>query len=209
MPASNEFVLSADALAALATPAPVKPAGQPEIVVSTTAADTLAAAAAAPKPAGKPVTVRSGKRDIAAKPAKPAKPDAKPAPVAVAVAAKPVSKPADTAALPSRDIVRTAATVARNATHYGAATTRDDYYLAFFASFCRKASNGSVTLRTIADSKRTVDTGGNFASAKPTDAGVINRLRKAGRITVSADGNTLSFTESQRKLAGKLYTTGA
>jgi hypothetical protein len=128
-------------------------------------------------------------------PTKPATTDAAPAkpaklvkPATVAVVAKP--EPAK----PSRDITRTAATIAANATNFGGVLSdRDTAYIAFFASFAKAHPSKPVTVAELATSGRTPAYNG---SAKPHDAGVVNRLAKAGLITKASDGSSFTFTKA-------------
>lgn len=129
------------------------------------------------------------------------------------VKAKPVAKPdagkpdADAiAAITSRGLARDAVTVARNATNFETSSDRDTAYMLFFGRVMR-ANNGTATLAQIhaagapsSDGKRRSNPHYN-GSAKATDAGAINRLRKAGYITVSPDGNTLTATATGKALA--------
>lgn len=132
-----------------------------------------------------------------ATPAKPVKPLRKPRvakPAAAPVADDVPAVTAEPAAEAPRvaPIMRTCATIARNATNFGGTLSdRDHAYIAFFASFAKAAADGIVTVRTIVDSGRVPAYSG---SAKPHDAGVVNRLRKAGLLTVEADGTSFAFT---------------
>lgn len=126
--------------------------------------------------------------------AKPAATTTKPAPVKPSVAAKPTG--------PARGVTRTIATIARHATNFDQLSDRDEAYLAFYAAFAKRASNGIVTVADIAASGRKPAYNG---SSKPHDAGVINRLTKAGLIA-QRDGSA-SFTFTANGKAHKLYTT--
>lgn len=138
---------------------------------------------------------------VTAKPVKrlPRKPKAvKPATVEAAPAAEPAAAPR---VIP---IMRTCATIARNATNYGGTLSdRDHAYIAFFASFAKHAPGGIVTVRAIVDSGRRPAYSG---SSKPHDAGVVNRLRNAGLLTVEADGTSFAFTDAATTL--KSYAAG-
>lgn len=147
------------------------------------------------------VSVPAATKPVTAKPvsAKPVPATAKPTaavPAAVAAAAVPA---VDTA---PRGLARDAAGIVRYATNFAQYSDRDTAYLAFFGTVCR-ANNGSATLRQIhdagvtrsgqADRKRFNP---NYTgSGKATDIGAINRLCKAGYLTRSADGNTLTATK--------------
>lgn len=112
------------------------------------------------------------------------------------VAAKPVVAAVEIAT--PRGLVRDAAGVVRNATNFDKYSDRDTAYLRFFGSVMR-SHGGSATLRQIADAGK-VDGKKRLnphyeGSAKATDVGAINRLKKAGYITASTDGHTLTATK--------------
>lgn len=139
-----------------------------------------------------------------AKPAKITKPaTAKPVVATAKPAVKRVAKPAPAApatadAEPAtvRGLARTVHTIAANATNFGGVLSdRDHAYIAFFASFAGAKRDGTVLVRDIISSGRTPAYGG---SAKPADAGVINRLRKAGVLTVNSDADAFTFTDFGR-----------
>lgn len=133
-----------------------------------------AASAAAPKRAPKPRTKRT-------------KPDA--------------AKPDTAAAIVSRGLARDAATVIAQRTNFDQYSDRDTAYLRFFGGVMR-ANGGKATLAQIhaagkltGDAKRDRRVNPHYiGSAKATDAGAINRLIKAGYVTKSADGHTLTVT---------------
>lgn len=129
----------------------------------------------ASKPASKPVTTKP------VAPATPAKPVAIAAPVTT-----------DAPAKPSANITRTAACVARNRTNFGNLSDRDTAYLGFYASFAKRNGGKPVTIADIVASGREPAYAG---SRKPHDAGVINRLRKAGLIAPATDGHSFTFTK--------------
>ena len=150
---------------------------------ATKAATTKAATKAAPAKAAP------------AKAAK-AKPDAE------AQAAKAAERQAATI---SRGLARDASTVTRGATNFEQYSDRDTAYLTFFGNVMRR-NGGSATLAQIHEAG--TDAGGNKrrnpnynGSAKATDAGAINRLIKAGYITASADGRTLTVTDAGKSQA--------
>jgi len=96
------------------------------------------------------------------------------------------------------NLTRDANGVIRNATNFEQSSNRDTAYLLFFGNVMR-ANNHTATLRQIHDAGKAV---GNkrynphyTGSAKATDIGAINRLKKAGYLTASADGYTLSATD--------------
>lgn len=102
------------------------------------------------------------------------------------------------AAVISRGLARDAATVSRNATNFAQSSDRDTAYLLFFGSVMRK-NGDTATLAQIADAGTPAGKNRRVnphytGSAKATDAGAINRLKKAGLITASADGRTLTAT---------------
>lgn len=121
-------------------------------------------------------------------------------PEAPAVNVNGTAKPAE-AARPSRNVSRTIATVARQATNFGGnLSDRDAAYLAFYSRFAKAAPDGTVTVRAIAESgARPAYNGSN----KPHDAGVIVRLTKAGILATAPDGS--SFTVTERGKALKPY----
>lgn len=152
-------------------------------------------AAKQPKPADKPAAsklralLRVGKTDET-KPAKSAKP-AKPAAD---------SKPADAPA--PRGLTRDAIGIVRNATNFNELTDRDECYLEFFGSVARR-HNGTATLQQLYNAgitragekpnKRYIP---QFdGSAKATDVGAYNRLKKAGLLTANKAGDTFTITE--------------
>lgn len=152
----------------------------------------------------KPVSSKPSKRTVAvagtAKPV-PAVPAVLPAVPAVTVPAV-AAKPATDAAVQPRGLARDAAGIVRAATNYAQYSDRDSAYLAFFGAVLR-ANSGTATLRQIHDSGIT-RTGNpdrkrfnpNYTgSGKATDVGAINRLVKAGYLTRSADGNTVTATK--------------
>lgn len=105
------------------------------------------------------------------------------------------------AVVTSRGLARDASTVVAGATNFNQYSDRDTAYLAFFGETMR-AHNGKATLAQIHASGQPVPGKPGRAvnpryagSAKATDAGAINRLIKAGYITASACGNTLTATE--------------
>lgn len=97
-------------------------------------------------------------------------------------------------ASPSRNVTRTAATIAKQLCNFGGLTDRDTAYLSFYASL-GKLTGGTVTVRAIAESGRRPDYSG---SSKPHDAGVIQRLAKAGLLTVTPDGGSFTFSPAAR-----------
>lgn len=154
--------------------------------------DTVPATVVEPTTTDKPKRAKRTAKPTEAKPvsaklaAKPGKPDAAEAP-----------------ATPSRDISRTATTIAANRTNFGGSLSdRDNAYITFFASFV--SGNKPIAIRAIAESARGPAYNG---SAKPYDAGVVNRLRKAGVISVSEAGDTFTFTKTGRSLAS--FVSGA
>ena len=88
------------------------------------------------------------------------------------------------------NVARTADTVARGATHYGATSYRDGAYAAFY--YLNRDANGVVTLAALAAYQRNPHYAG---SAKPHDAGAINRAARAGTIVKANDGASFTFTE--------------
>lgn len=170
---------------------------------ATASAPVAATVVATPAPAA-PVAAKPAKRVIAKPSAngKPAKPAAKP----VTVAAK-LAKPAKPeAAKPSGNVTRTAATIAAQACNFGSLSDRDTTYMRFYASLARKAANGVVTLRAIVDSGHARVPGATFASAKPHDAGVIQRLNKAGLVSIRDNGAAFVFTKASHTHAA--YVAG-
>lgn len=157
-------------------------------------AATASAPVTAPATEAKPVTVaaKPAKRVLAKpgnKPAngKPAKP--------VTVSAKPAgkAKPATEAAKPSANVTRTAATIAAQACNFGNLSDRDSAYLTFYAGLAKLAANGVVTLRAIVDSGKRPNYNG---SNKPHDAGVVQRLAKAGLVSIRDNGAAFVFTKA-------------
>lgn len=167
-----------------------------------------------PKPSSRKITVPSVKPATAAKPATVLGAQA----AAQATAgrsnvAAPASKPAtaaapvSTAAKPVRGVARTCSTIARDATNYGGSLSdRDNAYLAFYAGFAKRASNGIVTVADIATRFRDLGAKPDYiGSCKPHDAGVIVRLTKAGIIKHVSDGTSFTFTDTGKQ--SKLYAS--
>lgn len=178
---NSYIVRSTDDTTAAPAPVPsiVAPAGTP-----IAKADLRAIAA------GKQPTVKRTPK-LASKPATATKPAKQAAP---AVALKP--------AKPASGVTRTIATIARHATNFDTLSDRDECYLAFYARFAKAAAGGVVTVKAIAESgKRPAYNG----SSKPHDAGVINRLTKAGLLT-QRDGSA-AFTFTALGLKHKAYTS--
>lgn len=129
------------------------------------------------------------------------------------VTAKPVIVAADI--VTPRGLTRDAAGIVRNATNFDKYSDRDTAYLRFYGSVMRQ-HNHSATLAQIfaagqpdaLNGKRRVNphyTG----SSKATDIGAINRLKKAGYLTASPDGNTLSATATAKTSAAYCGTLKA
>lgn len=144
------------------------------------------------------VSAKPAKRVISAKPVT-AKVEAKPA----KVVAKPVT-PVAAPAKPSANVTRTAATIAAGACNFGGLSDRDAAYVTFYASLAKAAANGVVTLRAIVDSGRKPNYQG---SAKPHDAGVIQRLAKASLVATRDNGAAFVFTKAA--LTHAAYVRGA
>lgn len=106
------------------------------------------------------------------------------------VATLPASVTAPAAAKPIRGLAATARTIVANATHFGGISDRDTAYIAFYAGIAKRG-DGTVTLASLAT---TGDRPTYVGSNKPHDAGVINRLTKAGLVTPTADGRAFTFT---------------
>ena len=105
---------------------------------------------------------------------------------------------------PAFNAARDAATIARNATSFSTLSERDIAYLRLYGDAMR-ANGHKATLTEIAAAGKLVNgrvinpyyTG----SAKATDAGAANRLRKAGYIVISAAGNVFTATKAARDTA--------
>jgi hypothetical protein len=137
-----------------------------------------------------------------------------------AKAAKPTAKAATVPAehivpadIAPRGLARDAAGIVRAATFFDQYSDRDTAYLRFYGSVMR-SNNHTATLRQLHDAG-TVRAGAPSrkrynphynGSGKATDIGAINRLIKAGYLTYSADGNTLTATDIARKSAAYLGT---
>ena len=127
------------------------------------------------KPVTKAVSGTTSQRAAASKAAKPGKSDGE-----------------ATAAKPSGNVTRTAATIAKAATNFGGLSDRDSAYITFYAGFAKRNGNKPITIADIhAAGTRPAYNGSN----KPHDAGVIVRLGKAGLITASPDGSSFTFTK--------------
>jgi len=161
-----------------------------DATVSTVAVDTIAETISA-ETGTEPVSV-----ETAPKPKRVRKPASKPEPVKPAAPVAPVSFGGFSAG----NVSRTARTVALDKTHFGGVTSdRDTAYLALFLDTARLNKSGrTVTLAALAErSTNHFYTG----SAKPHDAGAINRARKAGNIEPATDGTSLTFTDRGFNLA--------
>lgn len=105
---------------------------------------------------------------------------------------------------PAFNATRDAATIARNATAFAELSERDVAYLRLYGDAMR-ANGHKATLAEIAAAGKPVN--GRITnpyyngSAKATDAGAANRLRKAGYITISAAGNVFTATDAARDTA--------
>lgn len=133
----------------------------------------------------------------AAKPVTAAKPEAK-----AAKPVKPAPAPEAKAAKPAAHITRTAAAIVRNATNFGNLSDRDAAYITFYSRLAKR-NGGAVTLSQIAESGERPNYAG---SAKPHDAGVINRLTKAGFLSVTESGNRIAFKDKAKTHAA--YAAG-
>lgn len=102
---------------------------------------------------------------------------------------------APVAAKPSGSITRTAATIVRGLCNFGGLTDRDAAYITFFATFCKRPDMPTVTLAEIRETTARPDYAG---SAKAYDAGVIQRLTKAGLLKHTADGTAFEFTDAAK-----------
>lgn len=160
---------------------------------NTKAATPAAVATVAAKPAA--TATKAPRKPRIAKPAAKAASDTK------------ADQAAQSAAIASRGLARDAATVVARATNFNQYSDRDTAYLAFFGAVMR-ANNGKATLAQIHDAGKPVAGKANrrtnpryTGSAKATDAGAINRLIKAGYITASSDGNTLTATATAKATA--------
>lgn len=174
-----------------ATVTPAKPAKPSTRKIAVANAVPLGAAAAAQIAAGRSNVASPKPAAIVATPAsKPAKPAAAPA--------KPTERK------PSGNIMRTASTIAAMRANFGELSERDSAYLAFYAGFAKAAPGGTVTVRAIAESGVRCPYAG---SNKAHDAGVIERLTKAGHLASAADGHSFTFTKAGQSRAE--YTKAA
>lgn len=136
-------------------------------------------------------------RKIVAKPAA-AKPVAKPVsakPVAATALANATAIVANAAApavaKPTANITRTAKTIAAGAANFGTLSDRDTAYLGFYRRLAATLPGNVVTLAGIvASGQRPPHVGSN----KPHDAGVIERLTKAGILATASDGHSFTIT---------------
>lgn len=134
------------------------------------------------------------------------KPEAKPETPATDVKPEATTEAKPEAQTVSSGLARDATGIVRNATNFEQYSDRDTAYLRFFGSVMRNHGN-AATLRQLHDAGKA---DGNkrrnpfyTGSAKATDVGAINRLKKAGYIIASDDGNTLSATK--KALENKAY----
>jgi|688.fasta_scaffold222193_1 hypothetical protein len=141
----------------------------------------------------------------------------KPAPVAVAPVATDTAAPAaPVAGKPTVErfggftlgnINRTAATVVALRTNFGGVTSdRDTAYLAAFERVRRdtEATPDGETI-TLASLAKLVKNPYYTGSAKPHDAGAINRAVKAGNVERAADGHSIKLTARGATLAATAY----
>lgn len=106
------------------------------------------------------------------------------------------------------NINRTAATIARSATHYGTTSDRDGAYAALFVTVADTLPAGQpVKLGDLAEyCGRDLPAGQRArnpfysGSAKPHDAGAINRAERAGSIVKASDGASFTLTDAGRQL---------
>ena len=137
------------------------------------------------------------------------KPSKRTAPVAPATDAAPVAvvtAPARIGGFTLGNIARTAATVAAGRTHYGAESNRDHAYILLFGDAADKPeAAGAITLAALAAY------GTNpfyVGSAKPHDAGAINRAIKAGNLARD-DAGTLTLTARGSELLANIRSKRA
>jgi hypothetical protein len=136
--------------------------------------------------------------------AKPVKPEAA-KPEAVAPVAKP--EPVRFGGFTLGNINRTAATVVALRTNFGGVTSdRDTAYLAAFERVRRdtEATPDGETI-TLASLAKLVKNPYYTGSAKPHDAGAINRAVKAGNVERAADGHSIKLTARGATLAATAY----
>lgn len=128
----------------------------------------------------------------------PAASDAAPVAVEATATAKPA--PVRIGGFTLGNIARTAATVAALRTHYGAESNRDHAYILLFGDTA-DANGGTITLAALAAyGTNPYYTG----SAKPHDAGAINRAIKAGNLSRDAATGALALTDTGRALLGNI-----
>lgn len=177
--------------------------------LSAVIARNVADAATSTAPVAAPAATEAAKPVAAAKPAKRVLASVKPASAKPAATAKPVvvAKPAAATGKPAKpagNVTRTASTIAAAACNFGNLSDRDSAYMRFYAGLAASAANGVVTLRAIVDSGKRPE---YSPSNKPHDAGVIQRLAKAGLLTVRDNGAAFVFTAKAKTHAA--YVAGA
>lgn len=180
--------------APLNPPVPGDTDDHPPVVIDTAVASPVIDATIAN--ADKPTSPSNRKQRKAAAKAAP-KPAAKPV--------KPVSQPVPVSfgGFSGGNVARTAQTVAADRTHFGGTTSsRDEAYLALFATVAAEANDKRTVTLTALAAKAT----NHFydGSAKPHDAGAINRARKAGNIIVASDGSSLKLSKRGAELAANV-----
>jgi hypothetical protein len=97
----------------------------------------------------------------------------------------------------NRDYASTAAVVRGGRYPFKNLSDRDKAYLTFWSDIIDRFG-GKATLKQIAESGEYPDYHG---SRKPHDAGVVNRLIKAGLIVATSDGHSIALTEAGRRLS--------
>lgn len=105
------------------------------------------------------------------------------------------------------NIARTATTAAAMRYPFDTASTRDDSYTAFFALAAREHGTGdnkrTVALTALASYGRNPLYSG---SAKPHDAGAIERASKRAHIAYDAEARTITLTEAGAEAGSAILT---
>jgi hypothetical protein len=93
-------------------------------------------------------------------------------------------------------ITRTAATIHAMRANFASLSDRDQAYFAFICTFAGVKRDQTVTIKDIVESKRFPNWAG---SKKPHDAGVMERLVKAGLLVEGDAGHSFRFTDKGRE----------
>lgn len=126
--------------------------------------------------------------------------NAKPAKAGKAVAVASVAKADKPARVPTFGVNATAKRIDIGAANFGGTLSdRDNAYLSHYGKLCRTLGKRTLTLTDIATNSPKAASGkpvisGYSGSAKAHDAGVVQRLAKAGLVSTGEHGAAITFT---------------